>query len=71
MKEFLRRIGAPLEFDPPVCALVVHHLAHHHGATEFTDTSVRRLENGKTGRSDLVSYPENILNENSRPPRVG
>jgi tRNA nucleotidyltransferase (CCA-adding enzyme) len=43
VKEFLRRIGAPLEFDLPVCALVVHHLAHHHGAAEFTDTSVRRL----------------------------
>jgi tRNA nucleotidyltransferase (CCA-adding enzyme) len=42
-KNFLRRIGAPLELDLPVCALVVHHLAHHHGATEFTDTSVRRL----------------------------
>src|SRR5205814_597850 len=37
------RIGAPLDYDAPVCALVVHHLAHHHGATEFTDTSVRRL----------------------------
>jgi tRNA nucleotidyltransferase (CCA-adding enzyme) len=42
-KDFLRRIGAPLELDLPVCALVVHHLAHHHGQTEFTDTSVRRL----------------------------
>ncbi len=40
---FLRRIGAPLDTDAPVSALVVHHLAHHHGATEFTDTSVRRL----------------------------
>src|SRR6185369_16909616 len=40
---FLRRIGAPLDYDPPVCALVVHHLAHHHGAAQFTDTSVRRL----------------------------
>ena len=40
---FLRRIGAPLDLAPPVCALVVHHLAHHHGQTEFTDTSVRRL----------------------------
>jgi tRNA nucleotidyltransferase (CCA-adding enzyme) len=43
VKEFLRRIGAPLDYDQPVCALVIHHLAHHHGATEFTDTSVRRL----------------------------
>jgi tRNA nucleotidyltransferase (CCA-adding enzyme) len=42
-KDFLRRIGAPLELDAPVCALVVNHLAHHHGNTEFTDTSVRRL----------------------------
>lgn len=42
-KSFLRRIGAPLDYDTPVCALVVHHLAHHHGAAEFTDTAVRRL----------------------------
>ena len=42
-KNFLRRIGAPLDYDSPVCALVVHHLAHHHGNTEFTETSVRRL----------------------------
>jgi tRNA nucleotidyltransferase (CCA-adding enzyme) len=40
---FLRRIGAPLELDALVRALVVNHLAHHHGRTEFTDTSVRRL----------------------------
>lgn len=41
---FLRRIGAPLELDPPVRALVVHHLAHHHGAAgEFSDSQVRRL----------------------------
>lgn len=42
-ENFLRRIGAPLEFDVPVAALVVNHLAHHHGQTEFTDTAVRRL----------------------------
>lgn len=42
-RAFLRRIGAPLELDVPVCALVVNHLAHHHGQTEFTDSSVRRL----------------------------
>ncbi|MGH7945144.1 MAG: CCA tRNA nucleotidyltransferase, partial [Opitutaceae bacterium] len=42
-KSFLRRIGAPLDYDLPVCALVVSHLAHHHGNTEFTETSVRRL----------------------------
>ena len=40
---FLRRIGAPFELTPPVVALVVDHLAHHHGKTEFTDTGVRRL----------------------------
>jgi len=43
-ESFLRRIGAPLELDPPVRALVVHHLAHHHGqAGEFSDAQVRRL----------------------------
>jgi tRNA nucleotidyltransferase (CCA-adding enzyme) len=42
-KAFLRRIGAPLDLDGPVCALVVNHLAHHHGQTEFSDSSVRRL----------------------------
>jgi tRNA nucleotidyltransferase (CCA-adding enzyme) len=40
---FLRRIGAPLDYDSPVCALVVNHLAHHHGHIHFTETSVRRL----------------------------
>jgi tRNA nucleotidyltransferase (CCA-adding enzyme) len=41
---FLRRIGAPLELDPPVQALVMHHLVHHHGSEgDFTDTQVRRL----------------------------
>lgn len=40
---FLRRIGSPLDVIPPVCALVVNHLAHHHGQTEFTDSAVRRL----------------------------
>ncbi len=41
---FLRRIGAPLDLDPPVRALVVHHLVHHHGRDgELTDTQVRRL----------------------------
>jgi tRNA nucleotidyltransferase (CCA-adding enzyme) len=43
-ESFLRRIGAPLELDPHVRALVVHHLAHHHGqAGEFSDAQVRRL----------------------------
>ena len=41
---FLRRIGAPLELDAPVRALVIHHLAHHHGqAGGFSDSQVRRL----------------------------
>ncbi len=41
---FLRRIGAPLDVDRPVHALVVHHLAHHHGHHgDFTDAQVRRL----------------------------
>jgi tRNA nucleotidyltransferase (CCA-adding enzyme) len=40
---FLRRIGAPLELTAPVGALVVNHLAHQHGQTEFADASVRRL----------------------------
>jgi tRNA nucleotidyltransferase (CCA-adding enzyme) len=41
---FLRRIGAPLDLGPQVRALVVHHLAHHHGKDgAFTDTQVRRL----------------------------
>jgi len=41
---FLRRIGAPLDLDAPVRALVMNHLAHHHGEEgEFTDTQVRRL----------------------------
>lgn len=43
-KDFLRRIGAPLELDTPVCALVVHHLVHHHGnGGAYTDSQVRRL----------------------------
>ena len=42
-ESFLRRIGAPLGLDAPVRALVVNHLAHHHGQAQFTDTSVRRL----------------------------
>jgi tRNA nucleotidyltransferase (CCA-adding enzyme) len=43
-ENFLRCIGAPLELDAPVRALVAHHLAHHHGkAGNFSDTQVRRL----------------------------
>ena len=40
---FLTRIGAPLELVDSVRPLVVHHLAHHHGQTEFHATTVRRL----------------------------
>ncbi len=41
---FLRRIGAPVDLDAPVRALVVHHLAHHHGKDgDFSDSQVRRL----------------------------
>jgi tRNA nucleotidyltransferase (CCA-adding enzyme) len=42
-KSLLRRIGAPLELDTPVCALVVNHLAHHHGQHELSDSAIRRL----------------------------
>jgi tRNA nucleotidyltransferase (CCA-adding enzyme) len=43
-ESFLRRIGAPVDLDAPVKALVVNHLAHHHGREgEFSDTQVRRL----------------------------
>lgn len=41
---FLRRIGAPLDLTPPVVALVVSHLVHHHGTgPDFSDSQVRRL----------------------------
>lgn len=40
---FLRRLGAPLELDAPVAALVVNHLAHHHGGAVFSESAVRRL----------------------------
>lgn len=41
---FLRQLGAPLELDPPVCALVMNHLVHHHGQrADFSDSHVRRL----------------------------
>lgn len=43
-ENFLRRIGAPLEIDSPLRALVANHLAHHHGKQgDFSDTQVRRL----------------------------
>jgi tRNA nucleotidyltransferase (CCA-adding enzyme) len=40
---FLRRIGAPHDLIDWVGPLVRHHLAHHHGQPEFTDSAVRRL----------------------------
>ena len=40
---FLWRIGALRELEAPVTALVVNHLAHHHGQATFSDASVRRL----------------------------
>lgn len=40
---FLQRIGAPLQLIDSVGPLVAHHLAHHHGQAEFTDSAVRRL----------------------------
>ena len=43
-ESFLRRIGAPRDLAPPVRALVVHHLVHHHGRSgDYTDAQVRRL----------------------------
>jgi len=43
-ESFLQRIGAPPGLAPPVRALVVNHLAHHHGqGGDFSDTQVRRL----------------------------
>lgn len=40
---FLARIGAPRDLVHWVRPLVLHHLAHHHGQAEFTDSAVRRL----------------------------
>lgn len=40
---FLARIGAPHDLVEYVRPLVMHHLAHHHGQTNFRDTTVRRL----------------------------
>ena len=40
---FLARLGAPTRYLAPVRALVVNHLAHHHGQGEFSDSAVRRL----------------------------
>ncbi|MFI5337694.1 MAG: CCA tRNA nucleotidyltransferase [Opitutales bacterium] len=40
---FLERIGAPHDLVEYVRPLVTQHLAHHHGQTNFRDTTVRRL----------------------------
>ncbi|CAM2941002.1 CCA tRNA nucleotidyltransferase [Rariglobus hedericola] len=40
---FLRRIGSPHAIPEAVRPLVVLHLAHHHGADEFSDSHIRRL----------------------------
>jgi len=42
-ESFLARIGAPLDLVDWVRPLVRHHLAHHHGQGELTDSAVRRL----------------------------
>lgn len=42
-ESFLRRIGAPAGLAAAVRPLVANHLAHQHGRTEFSDSSVRRL----------------------------
>jgi len=67
-KNFLRRIGAPLDLDLPLGALVAHHLAHHHGSAEFTDTSVRRLARklGPATIDDLALVMR--ADSNGRPP---
>jgi tRNA nucleotidyltransferase (CCA-adding enzyme) len=42
-ESFLARLGAPSRYAAPIRALVVNHLAHHHGQGEFSDSAVRRL----------------------------
>jgi tRNA nucleotidyltransferase (CCA-adding enzyme) len=42
-ESFLRRIGAPLDFDPPVRALVENHHAHDRANAPFKDSAIRRL----------------------------
>jgi tRNA nucleotidyltransferase (CCA-adding enzyme) len=65
---FLRRIGALRELDAPVAALVINHLAHHHGQTEFTATAVRRLARRLAPATidDLASVMR--ADSNGRPP---
>ena len=67
-ENFLRRIGAPLELDAPVRALVTNHLAHHHGQAQFSDTSVRRLARKLTPATidDLAAVMR--ADSNGRPP---
>ncbi len=67
---FLRRIGAPLELDAPVRALVVNHLVHHHGQTEFSDTSVRRLARRLTPATIDELAAVMRADSNGRPPLV-
>lgn len=68
--QFLRRIGAPLHHDAPVSALVVNHLAHHHGQAEFSATSVRRLARRLTPATidDLAAVMR--ADADGRPPRT-
>ena len=42
-ERFLQRIGAPRDIVEHVRPLVLHHLAHHSGQGDFSDTRVRRL----------------------------
>jgi tRNA nucleotidyltransferase (CCA-adding enzyme) len=42
-ESFLARLGAPSRYAAPIRALVVNHLAHHHGQGESSDSAVRRL----------------------------
>jgi len=42
-ESFLQRIGAPLDLITHVRPLVVNHLLHHDGPSEYRDTTVRRL----------------------------
>ena len=42
-ESFLLRLGAPLDLVNHVRPLVVNHLAHYNGQTEFRETTIRRL----------------------------
>ena len=67
---FLRRIGAPLAFDPPVRLLVENHHAHDRGNTPFTDSALRRLANRlKPATVDELAVVMRADN-NGRPPGV-